>query len=141
MGRLKPGVSEERARAEIELLMRQAILDYKPDREYDSAQRVALIPGGQGLDRVRNTLEQPFRILAWAVGAASGDRLREHRGIAAGEGDGTPPRNWDTVGHRGEPRTPGPATAHREPALVRIRRGCGRSPGRTSRETQSPAYS
>ena len=68
MGRLKPGVSEERARAEIELLMRQAILDYKPDREYDPP-RVALIPGGQGLDRVRNTLEQPFRILAWAVGA------------------------------------------------------------------------
>jgi predicted permease len=68
MGRLKPGVPDDRAGAELELLMQQAILGYQPQREYDPP-RIALRPGGQGVDNLRRELSGPLNILAWAVGA------------------------------------------------------------------------
>jgi predicted permease len=68
MGRLKVGVAEEHARAEMELLLQQAILGYQPRDEYDSP-RVSLRPGGSGVDSLRYELSRPLTILAWAVGA------------------------------------------------------------------------
>lgn len=67
MGRLKPGVNPETARVEIETLLRQAILDYKPTREYEMP-RVQLLPAGGGVGRFRNSLLPPLRILGWTVG-------------------------------------------------------------------------
>ena len=68
MGRLKPGINDEKARAETELLMRQAILDYKPKEAYDPP-RLLLSPGGKGIDELRSKYEQPLKLLMWAVGA------------------------------------------------------------------------
>ncbi len=68
IGRLKPGVSDEKARAETELLMRQVILQYQPKASRDLP-RVALSPGGQGIDELRSEYRQPLRLLMCAVGA------------------------------------------------------------------------
>jgi predicted permease len=67
-GRLKPGVSDEQARAEVERLLRQAVLDAKPAREYDLP-RVALLPGAQGLGDLRGDLLPTLKLLGWAVAA------------------------------------------------------------------------
>ena len=68
VGRLKPGAAEEQARIEMELLLGQAILADKPEREYD-VPRVALNPAGQGLDGLRGELTRPLTVLAWTVAA------------------------------------------------------------------------
>lgn len=68
MGRLKPGVQEERARTEIEALLRQAILDYKPSSPYELP-RVQLLEAGGGVGRLRGSMVPPLRILSWVVAA------------------------------------------------------------------------
>jgi len=68
IGRLKPGISDEKARTETELLMRQAILEYRP-KEAGDLPRVNLSPGGQGLDELRSEYRKPLRLLMCAVGA------------------------------------------------------------------------
>jgi predicted permease len=67
-GRLKPGVSDEQARAEVERLLRQAVVDAKPAREYDLP-RVALLPGAQGLGDLRGDLLPTLKLLGWALAA------------------------------------------------------------------------
>ena len=68
IGRLKDGVSDARASAEIELLMRQKILAYHPKNDYDPP-RVVMRPAGQGMDDLRRDLKRPLMILGWAVGS------------------------------------------------------------------------
>lgn len=67
IGRLKPGVNEEQARAETELLMRQAILAYAPNGKFDLPQ-VRLSEGGRGLDELRRDMERPLQVLSWTIG-------------------------------------------------------------------------
>jgi predicted permease len=66
IGRLGEGVNEEKARAETEMLMRRAILDYKPKEKYDPP-RIRLSAGGQGIDELRSEYRQPLKLLMCAV--------------------------------------------------------------------------
>jgi len=68
MGRLRPGVSDEAARAETEHLVTEAIRAAEPAEAWDPP-RVLLLPGGHGLQDLRSDLEMPLRVLAAAVAA------------------------------------------------------------------------
>ena len=68
IGRLKPGVADEAARAETEHLVAEAIRADEPSEAWDPP-HVVLMPGGQGLQDLRSDLETPLRVLACAVAA------------------------------------------------------------------------
>ncbi|MPZ16588.1 MAG: FtsX-like permease family protein [Luteitalea sp.] len=68
MGRVKGEVTEEQARAEAESLVQRAILDNPPAGEEYDLPRVALNPGGRGLDMLRREVSSALRILMAIVG-------------------------------------------------------------------------
>ncbi|SPF37989.1 putative ABC efflux pump, inner membrane subunit [Candidatus Sulfopaludibacter sp. SbA4] len=68
MGRLKPGVAEERARAETEALIDRAIATYRAAGSYE-APRIGLEPAAKGLNGLRSQLTDPLTVMSWAVGA------------------------------------------------------------------------
>ena len=68
IGRLKADVDDERARAETERLIRDAIRADPPTGEYDLP-RVALNPAGRGLDTLRRQFTRPLMVL---MGVAAG---------------------------------------------------------------------
>lgn len=69
MGRMKPGVSEAQARADLDLIFTQNI-DSMIHSEKDNENRPALrlSQGGQGLDQLRRQFSQPLFVLMGAVG-------------------------------------------------------------------------
>ncbi len=69
MGRMKPGVSEAQARADLDLIFTQNI-DSMIHSDKDSENRPALrlSQGGQGLDLLRRQFSQPLFVLMGAVG-------------------------------------------------------------------------
>jgi len=66
MGRLRPGVRDEAARAETERLVAAAVRAAAPPEAYDLP-RLLLLPGAQGLGDLRNGLRRPLRVLGAAV--------------------------------------------------------------------------
>jgi predicted permease len=68
MARLNAGETVERARAESEALIRQAILAYAPAAPYDPP-RILLDPGDRGLADLRRNYSNPLGILMGIVGA------------------------------------------------------------------------
>jgi predicted permease len=72
MGRLRPGVAPEKARAEIETIYRRS--REKPQgpgapRAVDTPPRIELQPGGRGLSGLREDYAQPLTILMAVVAA------------------------------------------------------------------------
>jgi predicted permease len=69
MGRLKPGVSETQARAELEVIFDQS-LDAAAKSEKQDENRPVLLtaPGGKGLDELRRQFSEPLLVLVCAVG-------------------------------------------------------------------------
>src|SRR5580700_8869423 len=67
VGRLKPGISQEHARANVSLLFRNEIIQEKQLKAEDSPE-VTLTPAQKALSGIRNELEQPLFILMVAVG-------------------------------------------------------------------------
>ena len=66
MGRLRREVTDEAARVEAERLVADAVRAAAPPEPYDLP-RLLLLPGGQGLEDLRNGLRRPLQILAAAV--------------------------------------------------------------------------
>jgi len=67
MGRLPPGTAEERARAELEMLLRQEVLSLAVPGDHDMP-RVLLADASRGLDALRRTFARPLHILMTAAG-------------------------------------------------------------------------
>jgi predicted permease len=69
MGRLKPGVSETQARAELEVIFDQGIdAAAKSAKQDENRPTLLTAPGGQGLDQLRRQFSQPLLVLVGAVG-------------------------------------------------------------------------
>src|SRR6266545_962848 len=70
MGRLKPGVSAEQARAELDVLLQQwNVAEKVPDQSIQrSFARVELQSGSKGLDALRRRFSKPLQVLAGIVG-------------------------------------------------------------------------
>ena len=70
MGRLKPGIELERARAEAEVLVRPWVEDVvlREGGKMGSWARIELLPGSTGLDALRRQFSKPLRVLMAIVG-------------------------------------------------------------------------
>lgn len=70
MGRLKPGVTEEQARANLDFIFKQAVMEVPPAKGNNAQILPALqvVAGGRGLDRLRNGFSKPLFILMTVVG-------------------------------------------------------------------------
>ena len=71
MGRLKPGIPEEQARANLEGIFRQSLMEASLPTNADQAQAlpaIRVVAGGRGLDSLRNQFSRPLFILMTVVG-------------------------------------------------------------------------
>ena len=70
VGRLKPGVELERARAEAEVLVRPWVEDVvlREGGKMGSWSRIELLPGSTGLDALRRKFSKPLQVLMAIVG-------------------------------------------------------------------------
>ena len=69
MGRLKPGVSEDRARAELDLLLQQSMSpDIKPNTKAEIIPHMEVESGSKGLDELRGQFSKPLFVLMTVVG-------------------------------------------------------------------------
>src|SRR5262245_16067246 len=72
VGRLKPGVSIEQARAELEVIHRRFLAEsgMKPERQRDSFARVELAPARNGMAELRKEFSSPLQALMAMVALA-----------------------------------------------------------------------
>ncbi len=71
MGRLKPGVSEEQAQANLDFIFKQAVMEgIRPGKANEALVLPALqvVAGGRGLEGLRNGFSKPLFILMTVVG-------------------------------------------------------------------------
>jgi predicted permease len=69
MGRLKPGVSEQQARAELDVLLQQSMSpDIKPTTKPEVIPHLDVEPGSKGLDELRGQFSKPLFVLMTVVG-------------------------------------------------------------------------
>ena len=71
MGRLKPGVTEEQARANLDVIFKQAVMAGIPPGKDDQSQvlpALQVVAGGRGLAGLRNGFTKPLFILMTVVG-------------------------------------------------------------------------
>ncbi len=69
MGRLKPGVSEQQVRAEMDVLLQQSMAaDVKPTTKAETIPHLGLESGSKGLDYLRGEFSEPLLILMTVVG-------------------------------------------------------------------------
>jgi predicted permease len=67
-GRLKPGVTLEEARADLDLILQQSIASkVTATTKKELIPRVGVLPGGKGLDRLRGQFSTPLSILMTVV--------------------------------------------------------------------------
>jgi ABC-type antimicrobial peptide transport system permease subunit len=72
MGRLKPGGTEEQARANLDVIFRQSVMGGIPPAKTDHAQilpTVQVVEGGRGLNGLRSQFSKPLFILMVVVSA------------------------------------------------------------------------
>lgn len=68
MGRLKPGISESQARAELEVVFDQSIdAMITSEKQGESRPSLLLLPGNKGLDSIRRQFSEPLFVLMGAV--------------------------------------------------------------------------
>jgi predicted permease len=69
MGRLKPGVSESQARADLDVIFNQSIdAMITSDKQQENRPALRLTPGNKGLDQLRRKFSEPLFVLMGAVG-------------------------------------------------------------------------
>ena len=69
MARLKPGVSEQQARAESEVILQQSVApDVKAGTKPENIPHLEMTPGSTGLDNLRRQFSKPLAILMTMVG-------------------------------------------------------------------------
>jgi predicted permease len=69
MGRLKPGASEQQARADLDVLLRQSMSpDIKPTMKPEVIPVLEVEPGSKGLDELRGQFSKPLFVLMTVVG-------------------------------------------------------------------------
>jgi predicted permease len=69
MGRLKPGASEQQARAELEVIFQQSIAsDIKPTTKPETIPHLGVESGSKGLNELRREFSKPLFILMTVVG-------------------------------------------------------------------------
>ena len=69
MGRLKPGVTEPQARAELDLIFNQSIdAMITSDKQQENRPVLKITPGNKGLDELRRQFSEPLFVLMAAVG-------------------------------------------------------------------------
>jgi predicted permease len=71
LGRLKPGVTEEQARGNLEVIFKQAVMQGMPptkDGKAPPLPTLVTVPGGRGLDSLRSQFSKPLFILMTVVG-------------------------------------------------------------------------
>ena len=68
MGRLKPGVSESKAQADLDVVMLQAVRASLPNKLKRDLPRLRLMTGSRGLDNLRGEFSRPLFVLMAVVG-------------------------------------------------------------------------
>jgi len=71
MGRLKPGITEEQARANLDVVFRQSLLEAQLPAKAGEARAIPgirVVAGGRGLDSLRSQFSKPLFILMTVVG-------------------------------------------------------------------------
>src|SRR5579863_9360229 len=69
MGRLKPGVSEQQARAQLDVLLQQSMSpDIKPTIKPETIPHLQVEPRSKGLDELRGEFSKPLFVLMTVVG-------------------------------------------------------------------------
>jgi predicted permease len=69
MGRVKPGVSEQQARAQLDVLLQQSMSpDVKPNIKPETIPHLDVAPGSKGLDELRGQFSKPLYVLMTVVG-------------------------------------------------------------------------
>jgi predicted permease len=68
MGRLGPGVNEEKAQAALDLVLTQTVRDTLPNRRSRAQPRLRLATGSRGLDELRSQFRKPLLVLMALVG-------------------------------------------------------------------------
>jgi len=63
MGRLKPGVSDRQALAELNVLFAQVIKSTLPKEKNTNTPRIRFVPGNRGLDFLKSTFAKPVYVL------------------------------------------------------------------------------
>src|SRR3989441_11107634 len=68
MGRLKPSVSEQQVRAELDVILQQSMApDVKPATKAETIPHLGVESGSKGLDYLRGQFSKPLFILMTAV--------------------------------------------------------------------------
>jgi predicted permease len=69
MGRLKPGMSAQQARAELDVIFNQSVdAMIKSDTQQENRPALLVVPGNKGLDQLRRQFSNPLFVLMGAVG-------------------------------------------------------------------------
>lgn len=71
MGRLKPGITEEQAHANLDVIFRQWVMEGIPPAKLDNTRALPalqIVAGGRGLNGLRNQFSKPLFILLAVVG-------------------------------------------------------------------------
>jgi predicted permease len=68
MARLRPDVSESRAQAALDLVVRQVVRDSLPGRKKRDMPRMRLLTGSRGLDQLREEFHRPLLVLLSLTG-------------------------------------------------------------------------
>ena len=125
MGRLKPGVTLEQARAHLAAISAPIFQATLPPRYgADDAKRylafkLGAFPGGTGVSVLRRDYESPLWLLLATTGAGAADRLREPGEPDAGARDRARARDRRAPRDRRVARAHRPPAARREPADCR----------------------
>ncbi len=68
MGRLKPGVTDKAAQAELSVLLEQAVKSTLPNKKNVDMPRIRLLPGDRGLDSLKGEFAKPVYVLMSLAG-------------------------------------------------------------------------
>jgi predicted permease len=68
VGRLKPGISIEQVKAEMDVLFRQIQTDSSPQIKTENLQKISVAPSGKGLSWLRREFSKPLMVLMAMVG-------------------------------------------------------------------------
>ena len=130
MARLKPGVSEQQARAEAEVILQQK---HRSGRQGWNQAREHSAPRN---DARKHGAGQPSTPILQASGdsdddgrTCSPDRVRQCREPVAGSRHVAPKRDGGAAGHRRREKPPHPAIAHRERLAGGVRWSAGTGAG------------
>jgi predicted permease len=68
VGRLKPGVAIEQARAELEVIFKQIQSEFSPEIKAENLQKISVESSGKGLSWLRRQFSKPLMVLMAMVG-------------------------------------------------------------------------